>query len=67
VHARPLSCWIHTGIGSHKLSCWIHKDRIVTKEKVQAFMTAARALGGKDECQVRLRYQAGMWHGQRDR
>ena len=48
VHARPLACWVHTELRSHKASCWIHKDLIVSKEKAQALMTAARALGGKD-------------------
>jgi len=35
-------------------SCWVHKDLIVTTQQFQAFLTAARASGGKDECQVRL-------------
>ena len=35
-------------------SCWVHKDLTVTTKKIQALLTAARASGGKDECQVRL-------------
>jgi len=35
-------------------SCWVHKDLIVTTKQIQALLTAARASGGKDECQVRL-------------
>jgi len=35
-------------------SCWVHKDLTVTTKQIQALMTAARASGGKDECQVRL-------------
>jgi len=32
-------------------SCWVHKDLTVTTKQIQALLTAARALGGKDECQ----------------
>jgi len=35
-------------------SCWVHKDLIVTTKQIQALLTAVRASGGKDECQVRL-------------
>ena len=35
-------------------SCWVHKDLTVTTKQIRALLTAARALGGKDECQVRL-------------
>jgi len=35
-------------------SCWVHKDLTVTTKQSQALLTAARASGGKDECQVRL-------------
>jgi len=35
-------------------SCWVHKDLTVTTKQIQAWLTAARASGGKDECQVRL-------------
>ena len=33
---------------------WVHNDLTVTAELIQALLTAARASGGKDECQVRL-------------
>jgi len=35
-------------------SCWVHKDLIVGTKQIQTLLTAARASGGKDECQVRL-------------
>ena len=35
-------------------SHWVHKDLIVTTKQIQALLTAVRAPGGKDECQVRL-------------
>jgi len=35
-------------------SCWVHKDLTVTTKQIQAMLTAARASGGKDKCQVRL-------------
>jgi len=35
-------------------SCWVHKDLNVTTKQIQALLTAARASGGKDVCQVRL-------------
>jgi len=35
-------------------SCWVHKDLTVTTKQIQTLLTAARASGGKDECQVRL-------------
>jgi len=35
-------------------SCWVHKDVTVTTKKILALLTAARASGGKLECQVRL-------------
>jgi len=34
--------------------CCVHKDLTVTTKQIQALLTAARASGGKDECQVRL-------------
>jgi len=34
--------------------CWVHKDLTVTTKQIQALLTAARASGGKFECQVRL-------------
>jgi len=35
-------------------SCWFRKDHTVTTKQIQALLKAARASGGKDECQVRL-------------
>jgi len=35
-------------------SCWVHKDLTVTTKKIWTLLTAARASGEKDECQVRL-------------
>ena len=35
-------------------SCWVHKDLTVTAKQIQVLLTAARASGAKDECQVRL-------------
>ena len=35
-------------------SCWVHRDLTVTTKQSQGLLTAARASGGKDECQVRL-------------
>jgi len=40
-------------IGDHA-SCWVHKDLTITTKKIQALLTAARASGGKDKCQVPL-------------
>ena len=34
--------------------CWVHKDLTVTTKQIQDLLTAARASGGEDECQVRL-------------
>ena len=31
-------------------SCLLHKDLIVTTKQIQALLTAARASGGKEEC-----------------
>jgi len=45
-------------------SCWVHKDLTVTTKKIQALIKAARASGGKDECQVRLTsIQLKYWMG----
>ena len=33
---------------------WVHKGLTVTTRQIQALLTAARASGGKDECQIRL-------------
>jgi len=35
-------------------SCWAHKNLTVTTKRIRALLTAARASGGKNECQVRL-------------
>jgi len=35
-------------------SCWVLKDLTVTAKQIQALLTAARASGGKDECQIRM-------------
>jgi len=35
-------------------SCWVYKDLTVTTKKIQALLTAARASGRKDKCQLRL-------------
>jgi len=45
-------------------SCWVHKDLTVTTKQIQALLTAARASGGKDECQVRLKgIEQEYWMG----
>jgi len=45
-------------------SCWVHKDLTVTARQIQALLTAARASGGKDECQVRLKgIEREYWMG----
>jgi len=41
-------------VSEDHVSCWVHKDLTVTTKQIQALLTAARASGGKDECQVRL-------------
>ena len=45
---------IKMAISEDHASCWVHKDSTVTAKQIQALLTAARALGEKDECQVRL-------------
>jgi len=45
---------IKMAVSEDHASCWVHKDLIVTTKQIQALLTAARASGGKDECQVRL-------------
>jgi len=47
---------IKRAVSEDHASCWVHKDLNITTKKiqVQALLTTARALGGKDECQVRL-------------
>ena len=56
--ATYISWWkldiIKMAISKDHVSCWVHKDLTITKEKMQALLTAARVLGGKEECQVRL-------------
>jgi len=41
-------------VSDNHASCWVHKDLTVTTTKDQALLTAARASGRKDKCQVRL-------------
>jgi len=43
-------------IGSERGSRFmlVHKDLTITTKQIQALLTAARASGGKDECQVQL-------------
>jgi len=36
-------------------SCWVHKDLSVTTRQIRALLTAARASGREDECQVLLK------------
>ena len=48
LHARKMAA------SEDHASCWVHKDLTVTTTQIQALLTAARALGGKDDCQVRL-------------
>ena len=45
---------IKMAVSEDLTSCWVHKDLIVTTKQILALLTAARASGGKDECQVRL-------------
>jgi len=45
---------IKVAMSEDHASCWVHKDLTVTTKQIQALMTAARASGGIDECQVRL-------------
>ena len=56
--ARYRSWWkqgnIKMAVSKDYASCWVHKDLILTTKQIQALLTAARASGGKDECQVRL-------------
>jgi len=55
--ARYRSCWkpdnIKMAVSEDHASCWVHKNLIVTTKQIQA-LTAARASGRKDKCQVRL-------------
>ena len=45
---------IKMAVSEDHASCWVQKDLTVTTTKNQALSTAARASGGKDECQVQL-------------
>ena len=45
---------IKMAMSENHASCWVHKDLTVTTKQIQALLTAARASGGKDKCQVRL-------------
>jgi len=45
-------------------SCWAHKDLSFTKRKIQAFLTAARALGRKVAYEIRMtRIEKEYWIG----
>jgi len=46
--------YIKQTVSEDHASCLIHKDLTVTTNQIQALLTAARASGGNDECQVRL-------------
>jgi len=41
-------------VSENHTSCWVHKDLTVTTKQIQALLTATRASGGKDECQIQL-------------
>ena len=41
-------------VSEDRASCWAHKDLTVTTQQIQALLTAARASGRKDGCQLRL-------------
>ena len=59
---------IKIAVSEDHASCWVHKDLTVTTvtKQSQALLTAARASGGKDECQVRLTgIEWEYWMGQR--
>jgi len=45
---------IKMGVSEDHALCWAQKDLAVTTKQIQALLTAARATGRKDECQVRL-------------
>jgi len=45
---------IKMAVSDDYASCWVYKDLIVTTKQFQALLTAARASGRKDDCQVRL-------------
>ena len=55
---------IKMAVSEDHASCWVHKDLTVTTKQIQALLTAARASGGKDECQVRLKgIERKYWMG----
>jgi len=41
-------------ISEDQASCWVHNDVTVSTKQIQALLTAARASGGQNECQVQL-------------
>jgi len=45
---------VKIAVSEDHASCWVHKDLTVTTKQIQALLKIARAMGGKDECQVRL-------------
>ena len=45
---------IKMAVSEDHASCWVHKDLTLSTKQIQALLTAARASGEKDECQVRL-------------
>jgi len=55
---------IKMAVSEDHASCWVHKDLTVITQQFQALLTAARASGGKDECQVRIRgIEREYWMG----
>jgi len=45
---------IKMAVSEDHASCWAHKDLTVTTKQIQALLTAPRASGGRDKCQVRM-------------
>jgi len=45
---------IKMAVSEDRASCWAHKDLTVTTQQIQVLLTAARASGRKDGCQLRL-------------
>jgi len=43
---------IKMAVSEDHASCWVHKDLTVTTKQMQALLTAAKASGQKEECQV---------------
>jgi len=52
---------IKMAVSEDHASCWVHKDLTVTTKQIQALLTAARASGGKDECQVQASSGITRW------